>query len=128
MMLLAIWFLAFVLRQMYDRLSQVSIGWLLSSIRRRAGAKDEGYGGEEYANNKKETKVLREKESGGSSGSSEVEEDERLWREYFADPTLWWDNRLNKRNPRAPDFKHRVTRKALWIDGWYIPRWARERF
>ena len=128
MMLLAIWFLAFVLRQMSDRLSQLSFGWLLRSMQRRAEAKDERFGGEEYVNGKKEGKGLPEKESVRSSGSLEVDEDEQLWREYFADPILWWDNRLKKRNPRAPDFKHRVTRKALWIDGWYTPRWARDSF
>ncbi|KAL5186914.1 Protein OSB2, chloroplastic [Glycine soja] len=28
----------------------------------------------------------------------------------------WWDNRLNKRNAKAPDFKHKETGKGLWLD------------
>nr|PNR53240.1 hypothetical protein PHYPA_009616 [Physcomitrium patens] len=27
----------------------------------------------------------------------------------------WWDNRFNNVNPRAPDFKHKITKKGLWI-------------
>lgn len=47
------------------------------------------------------------------SETSEVDGDEQVWGEYFRDPSQWWDNRLNKRNPKAPDFKHRITGKAL---------------
>ena len=125
MLLLAIWFLAFVVRQVCDRLLQLSFGWLLGTIQRRAVAKEEGFGADDYQNAKKS---FLERGSGRASGSSEMDEDEDLWLEYFADPTQWWDNRAKKRNPRAPDFKHRVSKKALWIDGWYTPRWARERF
>jgi hypothetical protein len=32
-----------------------------------------------------------------------------------------------QRNPGSPDFKHKVTRKALWIDGWATPAWVKER-
>ena len=53
--------------------------------------------------------------------------EEYHWRQYFADPSQWWDNQENKRNPRCPDFKHKVTRKALWIDGWYTPDWVSDR-
>lgn len=28
----------------------------------------------------------------------------------------YYDNRLNKRNPKAPDFKHKTTGEALWIE------------
>jgi len=24
-------------------------------------------------------------------------------------------------NPESPDFKHKVTKKALWVDGWSTP-------
>jgi hypothetical protein len=34
-----------------------------------------------------------------------------------SDHGLW---RL-QRNPRSPDFRHKVARKALWIDGWSTP-------
>jgi len=39
-----------------------------------------------------------------------------LWDEWIADPTAWWDNRDNKRNPKAPDFKHKETGQGLWVD------------
>lgn len=69
-----------------------------------------------------EEEQLMTRSSGGSVG-----DDEHNWHEYFADPSQWWDNRDNKRNPRAPDFKHRVSKKALWVDGWYTPKWAKDR-
>jgi hypothetical protein len=62
------------------------------------------------------------------TGVKEDKTDEEYWREYFATPTNWWDNRQGKRNPRAPDFKHRITRKALWINGWFTPQWMKDRF
>jgi hypothetical protein len=58
----------------------------------------------------------------------EEKSNEDCWRDYFASPSDWWDNRQGKRNPKAPDFKHKVTRRALWIDGWYIPEWMKDRF
>lgn len=51
-----------------------------------------------------------------------------LWVEYFNNPAAWWDNRGNKRNPRAPDFKHRDNPdKALWIVGKKNPSWVSAR-
>lgn len=35
---------------------------------------------------------------------------------YFANPYEWWDNRKNKLYPGAPDFKHKSTGEALWLD------------
>ncbi|KAI4346507.1 hypothetical protein L6164_007397 [Bauhinia variegata] len=34
----------------------------------------------------------------------------------------WWDNRSNKKNRRAPDFKHKETGEVLWLKR--IPSWA----
>jgi hypothetical protein len=48
----------------------------------------------------------------GTSGGSEIDDD---------------DQSSNKRNPRAPDFKHRVSKKGLWIDRWYTPKWVKDR-
>jgi len=28
-------------------------------------------------------------------------------------------------NPKSPDYKHKVTMKALWVDGWSNPAWVR---
>jgi len=38
--------------------------------------------------------------------SGEPESVEELWREYFADPTQWWDNRADK---------VRLLEKRKWI-------------
>ncbi|MQL90531.1 hypothetical protein Taro_023121 [Colocasia esculenta] len=57
----------------------------------------------------------------GKQGSSA----EELWQAFFANPVDWWDNRKNKRNPRAPDFKHKHTGEALWIEGRYNPPWVK---
>ncbi|CAM6011824.1 unnamed protein product [Sphagnum balticum] len=37
---------------------------------------------------------------------------EKLWREFFSDPSQWWDHRSEKANVRYPDFKHMKTQKA----------------
>ena len=63
----------------------------------------------------------------GLAGCKEFKED-GVWHSFFSDPAQWWDNRFDKRNPRAPDFKHKLTRKGLWISGRTTPDWVRERF
>jgi hypothetical protein len=50
------------------------------------------------------------------------------WKHLVDHPEEWWDNRVTRRNPRAPDFKHRVSRQALWIDNPQTPDWVRLRF
>ncbi|KAJ7527749.1 hypothetical protein O6H91_16G069400 [Diphasiastrum complanatum] len=50
---------------------------------------------------------------------------EQLWQEFFSDPSQWWDNRLTKRSPKHPDFKHKRTHEGLWIEGWPNPPWVR---
>ncbi|KAJ7527660.1 hypothetical protein O6H91_16G065200 [Diphasiastrum complanatum] len=52
---------------------------------------------------------------------------EQLWQEFFSDPSQWWDNRLTKKTPRHPDFKHKWTREGLWVDGWRNPSWVKEK-
>ncbi|XP_006651616.2 protein OSB2, chloroplastic-like [Oryza brachyantha] len=49
---------------------------------------------------------------------------EQLWQAFFANPLDWWDNRTNKKNPRYPDFKHKHTGEALWVDGRNNPNWV----
>lgn len=42
---------------------------------------------------------------------------EAMWKSVVEEPNLWWDNRFNKRNPRAPDFKLKdggMDAPALW--------------
>lgn len=50
---------------------------------------------------------------------------EQLWQAFFANPVEWWDNRKNKRNPNYPDFKHKDTGEALWVEGRYNPPWVK---
>ncbi|KAJ7528360.1 hypothetical protein O6H91_15G000200 [Diphasiastrum complanatum] len=52
---------------------------------------------------------------------------EQLWQEFFLDPSQWWDNRLTKKSPRHPDFKHKRTLEVLWVDGWLNPSWVKEK-
>ncbi|KAJ7514776.1 hypothetical protein O6H91_23G058700 [Diphasiastrum complanatum] len=51
----------------------------------------------------------------------------QVWEEFFSDPSQWRDNRSAKRNPRLPDFKHKTTKKALWIDNRFTPPWVHAR-
>lgn len=44
---------------------------------------------------------------------------------FFANPLEWWDNRKDKRNPKYPDFKHKDTGEALWVEGRYNPPWVK---
>ncbi|KAK4281225.1 hypothetical protein QN277_012747 [Acacia crassicarpa] len=50
---------------------------------------------------------------------------EELWQVFFANPVEWWDNRRNKRNPKYPDFKHKDTGEALWVEGRSNPPWVK---
>jgi len=60
---------------------------------------------------------------GGEVGSTAAShERETLWREFFSDPSQWWDCRPEKVNPRYPDFKHKNAGHALWlVDNWNPP-------
>ncbi|KAL0712032.1 hypothetical protein Bca4012_019010 [Brassica carinata] len=46
-----------------------------------------------------------------------------LWQVFFANPHEWWDKRKSKTNPRQPDFKHKDTGEALWLDS-DVPVWV----
>ncbi|KAG8374255.1 hypothetical protein BUALT_Bualt11G0112400 [Buddleja alternifolia] len=59
---------------------------------------------------------------GGEKRDSKGED---LWKNLVENPNRWWDNRLDKRNPRAPDFKHKETGEGLWMSD--IPDWALSR-
>lgn len=50
---------------------------------------------------------------------------ESLWKTFFANPFEWWDNRTKKRNPRAPDFKHKDSGEGLWIESRHSPSWLK---
>ncbi|XP_057833765.1 protein OSB2, chloroplastic isoform X2 [Cryptomeria japonica] len=57
--------------------------------------------------------------------SSKVMGTEKLWEAFFLNPTEWWDNRKDKRNPKAPDFKHKTTGESLWIGSYGNPSWVK---
>lgn len=63
---------------------------------------------------------------GASSGDPKAD---AKWQRYFANPNDYYDNRANKRNPNAPDFKHKQTGESLWLAGkWPAPEWVLQRF
>ena len=39
-----------------------------------------------------------------------------LWQVFFTNPFEWWDNRKSKKNSRQPDFRHKDTGEALWLN------------
>ena len=53
---------------------------------------------------------------------------EECWEHLLHHPKDWWDNRSSRSNPKALDFKHKRTRRALWIDNRQTPEWERARF
>lgn len=36
--------------------------------------------------------------------------------DLLANPAKWWDNRVGKTNPKAPDFKHKDSGEGIWLD------------
>lgn len=56
----------------------------------------------------------------GVAGLEVHENHLHLWQVFFANPCEWWDNRkqknLQKVNPWLPDFKHKDTGEALWLN------------
>eukprot|EP00798_Chlamydomonas_sp_ICE-L_P023376 gene23376-30637_t len=54
--------------------------------------------------------------------------EEAIWKDLFARPSSYWDNRENKRNPRAPDFKHKDSNDiVVWVSSRTLPEWVPER-
>ncbi|KAI5054216.1 hypothetical protein GOP47_0030892, partial [Adiantum capillus-veneris] len=49
-----------------------------------------------------------------------------LWREYFKDPSRWWDIRKSKTSPSSPDLRHKVTKQPLWFHSCFNPSWVQE--
>jgi len=58
---------------------------------------------------------------GGSVQSKDIE---GRWAALFCSPDDFWDNRATKRNPKAPDFKHKETGEALWVESRSTPSWV----
>ncbi|KAJ4958478.1 hypothetical protein NE237_025589 [Protea cynaroides] len=50
---------------------------------------------------------------------------EESWKNLVENPDKWWDNRLSKRNEKAPDFKNKDTGEGLWVNSsptWVLPK------
>ncbi|XP_026405452.1 protein OSB3, chloroplastic/mitochondrial-like isoform X1 [Papaver somniferum] len=50
---------------------------------------------------------------------------EESWKNLIDDPTNWWDNRAKKLNPKAPDFRNKVTREGIWLSS--APAWVSDK-
>ncbi|CAK9866876.1 unnamed protein product [Sphagnum jensenii] len=61
---------------------------------------------------------------GGNVGPTVAYPAEKLWRQFFSDPSQWCDCRQEKVNERHPDFKHKRTQAALWLDNRQNPSWV----
>ncbi len=67
------------------------------------------------------------KRAGGKPTDKQIED---AWEDLSNDPDGWFDNRSDKRNPKAPDFKAKNNNKnvesgfALWLDS--APDWFDE--
>eukprot|EP00873_Tetraselmis_striata_P036912 jgi/Tetstr1/457176/TSEL_043826.t2 len=50
------------------------------------------------------------------------------WAAYFQNPDAYYDNRdlkkTGERSPRYPDFKHKDSGDALWLDSYNTPAWV----
>ncbi|CAK9263310.1 unnamed protein product [Sphagnum jensenii] len=63
--------------------------------------------------------------SGGNVRAVAAGRIEKLWRQFFSDPSQWWDCRPEKVNSNYPDFKHKHTQDALWLVHRKNPTWVR---
>ncbi|KAH8964129.1 hypothetical protein BDL97_04G048000 [Sphagnum fallax] len=64
---------------------------------------------------------------GGMVGVTASRQREKLWREFFSDPSQWWDCRPEKVNVRYPDFKHKKAQGVLWLGDGQNPPWVGEK-
>ncbi|KAH9542357.1 hypothetical protein CY35_13G001100 [Sphagnum magellanicum] len=63
--------------------------------------------------------------SGGNVRAVAAGRIEKLWRQFFSDPSQWWDCRPEKVNSNHPDFKHKHTQDGLWLVDRKNPTWVR---
>jgi single-stranded DNA-binding protein len=59
-----------------------------------------------------------------AGGPSKVQQAEEMWALLVRDQNSFFDNRTNKRSPKGPDFVHKGTRFALWLNS--APAFARD--
>lgn len=58
------------------------------------------------------------------AGGGGSDDKEHLWLDLAHNPDRWYDNRGNKRNPKGPDFKHKDSGEALWLNSRELPSWV----
>ncbi|KAE8718150.1 Nbs-lrr resistance protein isoform 1 [Hibiscus syriacus] len=61
----------------------------------------------------------------GEAGMERYNSTLYLWQVFFTSPFEWWDNRKSKKKPSQPDFKHKDTGEALWLNP-DDPPWIRK--
>ncbi|MCL7033566.1 hypothetical protein MKW94_022088 [Papaver nudicaule] len=66
-----------------------------------------------------------QKQPESSSWGNTSKNSEESWKNLIDDSTNWWDNRAKKLNPKAPDFRHKVTREGLWLSS--APAWVSDK-
>ncbi|KAI3863562.1 hypothetical protein MKW92_011887 [Papaver armeniacum] len=64
-------------------------------------------------------------QQGSSSQGNTKKCSEDSWKNLIDDPTSWWDNRAKKLNPKAPDFRNKVTREGIWLSS--APAWVSDK-
>uniref|UniRef100_A0A1D1XF76 Protein OSB3, chloroplastic/mitochondrial n=1 Tax=Anthurium amnicola TaxID=1678845 RepID=A0A1D1XF76_9ARAE len=65
-------------------------------------------------------------QSGAMKARKVPAREEESWRSLLENFNKWWDNRSDKLNPKAPDFKHKETGVALWL-GSSTPEWVMDK-
>lgn len=71
-----------------------------------------------------------QKGSTGAKSSNPKLETDILWRELIDHPERWFDNRFEKTNEKAPDFRHKTKKNeknfpvSLWLTS--APDWAKD--
>lgn len=68
----------------------------------------------------------QQQQQAGAGGGPQLS-GEQKWALFFGDPSAYWDNRLSKRAPRAPDFKHKTSGEGLWVASRDTPAWVEGR-
>lgn len=114
--LLCGWLLLVVVRRACDLIGEFCFFWAANNSR------EVGEEHHDYVEGETSRVALRRRSDEAGESIDEC------WRQYFANPQEWWDNRLGKTNHRSPDFKNKRTRRALWIDSYSTPEWVRSRF
>ncbi|KAE8659081.1 Nbs-lrr resistance protein isoform 1 [Hibiscus syriacus] len=75
--------------------------------------------------NTRKCEELGSKQDVGEAGMGRYNSQQYLWQVFFTSPFEWWDNRKSKKKPSQPDFKHKDTGEALWLNP-DDPPWIRK--